>query len=132
MKPLFICHGNVMRSQMAEGYYNHFTSSKNATSAGCNPLTPQQFNAPYKHGIQVMQEDGIDISNQKVKLITQEMADAADAIYVMTFKDDLPDYILNSPKTVYWDIDDPFDMPIEQVREIQQQVKEHVKSVLPN
>lgn len=116
---------------MAEGYYNHFTQSQAATSAGCDPLTPQQFTGPYKHGIQVMSEEGIDISHQKVKLVTQEMVDAADAVYVMTFKDDLPDYVLNSPKTVYWQIDDPFAMPIEQVREIQQQVKEHVKGILP-
>lgn len=129
-KPLFICHGNVMRSQMAEGYYNHLTQTKDATSAGCDPLTPHSFTAPYKHGIQVMREDGIDISSQTVKLITPELADSADAIYVMTFKDDLPDYILNSPKTVYWDIDDPYDMPIEQVREIQQQVKTHVLNIL--
>jgi protein-tyrosine-phosphatase len=62
--------------------------------------------------------------------VTEEMVNAADAVYVMTFKDDLPDYVLNSPKTVYWDINDPYDMPIEQVREIQQQVKNHVKSII--
>ena len=120
-----------MRSQMAEGYYNFFTKTNDATSAGCDPLTPQNFTAPYKHGIQVMNEENIDISGQKVKLITPELAAAADVIYVMTFKRDLPDYILNSPKTVYWDIADPYDMPIENVREIQQQVKNHVQSILP-
>ena len=120
-----------MRSQMAEGYYNHLTGTQDATSAGCDPLTPHNFSAPYKHGIQVMAEQGIDISHQKCKLVTEAMVDASDAVYVMTFKDDLPDYVLNSPKTVYWDIDDPYDMPIEEVREIQQQVKEHVQSILP-
>ena len=120
-----------MRSQMAEGYYNYLTGTQDATSAGCDPLTPQQFTAPYKHGIQVMNEDGVDISQQTCKLVTKGMVDAADVVYVMTFKDDLPDYVLNSPKTIYWDIDDPYDMPIEQVREIQQQVKDHVQSILP-
>lgn len=129
-KPLFICHGNVMRSQMAEGYYNYFTKTNNATSAGCDPLTPQNFTGPYKHGIQVMAEDAIDISQQKCKLVTKEMVNAADAVYVMTFKEDLPEYVLNSPKTIYWDIDDPYDMPIEQVRVIQRQVKERVQSII--
>ncbi len=119
-----------MRSQMAEGYFNHFTKTKNASSAGCDPQTPQQFTAPYKHGVQVMAEEGIDISHQTCKLVTEDMVNAADTVYVMTFKDDLPNYILNSPKTVYWDIDDPYDMPIDQVRDIQQQVKAHVQSII--
>lgn len=36
-KILFICSGNVGRSQAAEGFYNHFTHSNDASSAGTNP-----------------------------------------------------------------------------------------------
>lgn len=37
-KILFVCYGNVGRSQMAEAYYNHFTKSTKAISAGTDKI----------------------------------------------------------------------------------------------
>jgi arsenate reductase (thioredoxin) len=35
---LFICEGNVGRSQMAEGFYNHYAGQKSATGAGIDDV----------------------------------------------------------------------------------------------
>ncbi len=35
---LFVCQGNVDRSQMAEAYYNHLTGRDGATSAGIDDV----------------------------------------------------------------------------------------------
>ena len=45
MKVLFVCRGNVGRSQMAEAYYNFFTKSNMATSAGTDPTTPARYSS---------------------------------------------------------------------------------------
>ena len=34
MKILFVCEGNMMRSQMAEAFYNELTGTRDAISAG--------------------------------------------------------------------------------------------------
>lgn len=130
MKPLFICMGNVMRSQMAQGYYNALTGTDQAMSAGVDEATIAKFETPYKDGILVMREEGIDISGQYPKLVTPEMVEAADAVYVMTYPDIVPDFVKNSSKTVFWNIEDPFAKDLAEVRHIQQQVKEHVTQII--
>lgn len=64
---LFLCTGNSARSQMAEGLVNHVLESRwRAFSAGTKP-------AGYVHplAIQAMDELGIDISDQRSKLVDE-------------------------------------------------------------
>ena len=58
-KILFVCAGNVARSQMAEAYYNSFTNSNNGSSAGVLDFTPLKYSHPAEEVIQAMKEDGI-------------------------------------------------------------------------
>jgi len=56
---LVLCTGNSCRSQIAEGYLSHFADHKaNIYSAGIQPHGVNPI------AVQVMAEDGIDISNQ--------------------------------------------------------------------
>ena len=64
---LFLCTGNSCRSQMAEGLLRRLAGDQNkCLSAGANP-------SGYVHplAIEVMQELGIDISNQVSKSIDE-------------------------------------------------------------
>ena len=63
---LFICTGNSARSQIAEGLINHlYLNNFEAKSAGTRPSPIN----PY--AIKVMDEIGIDISNQRSKSIAE-------------------------------------------------------------
>jgi protein-tyrosine-phosphatase len=66
---LFVCVQNAARSQIAEGLFKKYApEGYEAISAGTEPsgsINPL--------AIQVMKEIGIDISNQKPKVITEEM-----------------------------------------------------------
>ena len=130
MKILFVCRGNVARSQMAEAYYNFFTKSGDASSAGVLDFTPVKYGHSVKEVIQVMKEDGIDISQQNVKFITEEMVKASDRIFAMCKKEECPQFLLNSNKITFWNIDDPYDTSLENHRKIRDEVKEHVQLLI--
>ena len=67
---LFVCVENAGRSQMAEGFFNqrYAPEGYRAISAGTRPVS--QINPL---AVQAMSEVGIDIRNQKSKIITEDM-----------------------------------------------------------
>jgi protein-tyrosine-phosphatase len=67
---LFVCVENAGRSQMAEGFFNRKYAPRGykAISAGTRPAS--QINPL---ALQAMKEVGINISNQKSKIITEDM-----------------------------------------------------------
>ncbi|MEA3346989.1 MAG: hypothetical protein U9Q21_02740, partial [Candidatus Auribacterota bacterium] len=76
---------NSCRSPMAEGYFNYLARQKNlnavAKSAGIS--TFGWFSAA-PEAIQVMRENGIDVSSHKARKLAQEMIDRSDIVAVMT------------------------------------------------
>ncbi len=115
---------------MAEGFYNAMTQTKDASSAGTDPQTPLKYPQLPETICQIMQEKGIDVSEQKVKLITNEMIDSAERIVVLCKREQCPDFVLHSPKTIFWNIDDPYQMSIDEMRVIRDQIKVKVAAFL--
>ena len=115
---------------MAEAYYNHFTNSNASFSAGVSDYTPMKYGNPIKEVIQVMQEDGIDISKKEVKFVNEEMARNSDRIFVMCKKEECPDFLLNPEKVIFWDIADPFDTDLENFRKIRDEIKAKIRKLL--
>jgi len=128
-KVLFVCHGNVGRSQMAEGFYNSMTQTKDAFSAGTDPLTPLKYSQLPETICRIMQEEGIDVSRQKVKLLTEEMVDAAENIVVLCKREQCPDFLLSTHKAIFWNIEDPYRMNIDDMRVIRDQIKMKVAAL---
>ncbi|MBI4374415.1 MAG: arsenate reductase ArsC, partial [Deltaproteobacteria bacterium] len=78
MKILFVCEYNACRSQMAEGLARAFLpESFSITSAG---LYPGELN---RVTIEVMREIGIDISNQRSKLLAEVKDKRFDRVVVL-------------------------------------------------
>lgn len=131
-KILFICHGNVGRSQIAEGYYNDFTHSSNASSAGVDPTTPARWQKLAPEILKVMKEEDIDLSSKKAKLVTKEMVIESNRIIILCKKEDCPDFLLkqkHSPVS-FWKIEDPFETSIENLRSIRDEIKLKVFGIL--
>ncbi len=77
MKILVLCTGNSCRSQMAEGFLKKFDSSLEIVSAGTEPS-----GKVHPMAIQVMHEEGIDISNGYPKNVSEFLDESFD--YVIT------------------------------------------------
>ena len=125
-KILFVCVENAGRSQMAEAFANKYGKEKfTFSSAGNKPA--EKVNPVVA---QVMKEKGIDISMNKPKLLTYQMAQDADLIVTMGCNDQ---GICPGPffkPTVDWKLEDPKGKPIEKVREIRDDIERQVQKLI--
>ena len=123
---LFVCVENAGRSQIAEGFFNKKYALKGyrAISAGTRPVS--QINAL---AVQAMSEVGIDISNQKSKIITEDMirSSAKSVNMGCLEKAECPMLFINN--VIDWRIEDPKDKPIEKVREIRDEIDRRVREI---
>ncbi len=125
-KVLFVCVENAGRSQMAEGVAKKYGEGKiEASSAGNKPA--QQVNPVV---VEAMMEKGIDISRNKPKQLTFQMAQDSDLIVTMGCN---TQGICPGPffkPTVDWALEDPKDKPMEKVREIRDDIEQRVKRLI--
>jgi arsenate reductase len=130
-KILFICLGNVARSQMAEAFYNNLTKEESATSAGNLDYTPKKYGHPLPEVITVMNEEGIDLSDKNVRTVTENMYKDADHVYVLCKREECRDFLLKDEnKVTFWKIDDPFGSSLDTYRIIRAQIKQLVQSII--
>ena len=106
IKVLFVCVHNSARSQMAEAYLKKFGGDKfEVESAGIEPgkLNPL--------AVEVMKEDGIDISNNPIKSAFDFFKEGKTFLYVITVCDksaaDRCPIFPGMNRKIAWGFDDP-------------------------
>ena len=123
---LFVCVENAGRSQMAEAFFRKFTEGKfNVNSAG---TVPSKNLNPIV--VQVMKEIGIDMASQSPKTISNSMIDNSFKTINMGCMDKESCPALFVKDTIDWNIPDPKEKTIEQVREIRDQIKSEVLNLI--
>ena len=138
-KVLFVCNANAARSQMAQGFYNHYSHSQNADSAGLNPEkkwdeapTLSDFEAmshkPAKSS-ETMQEVGIDITGHKRQLLTADKLGDYDLIVNLAEKSQTPDW-LRGDNVIWWNVTDPRNESIEKNRIARDEIEHRIKQLL--
>ena len=79
---LFICTGNICRSPMAEGLLRQMSAGRiESASAGLGAGRGQQ---PSAHAVNVLKEEGIDISDIRSQPVSAHLLEKADYIFTMT------------------------------------------------
>jgi len=126
-KILFVCVENAGRSQMAEGFFRRYLPKGfEPISAGTKPS-----NKVNPMVIQVMNEVGIDISKQTPKSISNNMIKNSKIVNMGCIdKASCPALFLENVDD--WNIPDPKEKPIEQVREIRDQIEKKVIEFVSN
>ena len=126
MKILILCTGNSCRSQMAEGFLKSFDSRLNVVSAGTEPS-----GEVHPKAIIVMNETGIDISQNKPKSVDQFINQSFD--YVITVcggaNDNCPTFIGDVKNRIHIGFDDPAEVHgeegyvLDEFRRIRDEIK---------
>ena len=124
---LFVCVENAGRSQMAEAIARSY--GVNASSAGTLPATTINPTV-----IQAMKERGFNLTSNKPKMLSDQMIEAADYVVTMGCSVESvcpkPLIVKMEKKLLDWQIDDPKDRPIEEVRRIRALIENQVIELL--
>ncbi|MFF1453289.1 arsenate reductase ArsC [Streptomyces sp. NPDC058274] len=121
---LFVCVHNAGRSQMAAGFLAHLAGDRiEVRSAGSLP--GDQINPS---AVAAMQEAGIDISDQKPKILTTEAVQASDYVITMGCGDACP--VFPGKKYLDWALEDPAGKGVESVRPIRDEIKTRIEGLI--
>lgn len=121
---LYVCVQNSGRSQMAAALTRYLAGDRvHVRSAGSQPgegILPSV--------VAVLSELGIDVHDEFPKPLTDDVVRAADAVITMGCGDACPVY--PGKRYLDWDLTDPADLDIDQVRRIRDDIRDRVETLL--
>lgn len=121
---LFLCVQNAGRSQMALGWLQHYAADLAVGwSGGSEPGAEI-----HPVAVEAMAEIGIDIRQEFPKPWTDEIVQAADVVITMGCGDACP--IFPGKRYEDWDLDDPADQTLDEVRRIRDEIGDRVQALL--
>jgi arsenate reductase len=121
---LFVCIHNAGRSQMAAAYLTHLAGDRvEVRSAGSAPAESVNPAA-----IAAMLEEGIDMSAETPKILTDAAVRASDVVITMGCGDTCPIY----PGKRYedWELDDPAGQGLGAVRPIRDEIRRRIEALI--
>ncbi|GAA3381682.1 arsenate reductase ArsC [Cryptosporangium minutisporangium] len=121
---LFVCVHNAGRSQMAAGWLTHLAGDtvevRSAGSAPADSINPV--------AVEAMREVGIDITDQKPKILTTDAVQASDVVITMGCGDTCP--IFPGKRYEDWELTDPAGQGIETVRAVRDEIRGRIEKLL--
>ncbi len=134
MKILFICKSNFGRSQIAEMLFNSRSKKHTSISAGTENgrvIGHKLGDFPEHSNLFIcMDEIGFDIRDKTSKLVTPDLIKKVDRIYVMAEKETWPDYLKESKKVIFWDIEDMCGQSLEDFRKGRNQISKLIDKLI--
>jgi arsenate reductase len=121
---LFVCVHNAGRSQMAAGFMR--TLSRGAVEVRSGGSEPGR--SINQVAVQVMAEEGIDISEEVPQLMTTESVRESDVVITMGCGDACP--IFPGKRYEDWELTDPAGRSLEEVRPIRDDIKARIEALL--
>jgi arsenate reductase len=121
---LFVCKQNAGRSQMSDALFQRAAQGRHESrSAGTRP-------AEHVHPVvaEALRELGIDISGNRPQMLTDDLAQWADLVVTMGCGDECP--YIPEKRYIDWDLLDPADLPIEQVRLVRDDIEARVTDLV--
>ena len=134
----FVCRANLGRSQMAQAMFNRLSRHR-STSTGTMVLEMEGQTLAERAEVApsvvlvlelMSEEEGLDLSSEQRTQLTPELVDAADKVIVMAERETWPDYLVEGGKVELWEIGDAFNIPVDAVRDIKDQIKVRVEELV--
>lgn len=122
---IFACVHNAGRSQMAAAFFNALADPDRAraVSAGTQP-----GRRVHPEVVEVMREEGIDLSDAEPRLLTDELASTASLLVTMGCGEACP--LVPGLERRDWPLPDPKGQALELVRGVRDDVRQHVAALL--
>jgi arsenate reductase len=122
---IFACVHNAGRSQMAAAWFDALADSAKAraVSAGTQPGT-----RVHPEVLEAMREVGIDLSHRMPQKLTDELARDAQMLVTMGCGEQCP--VVPGLEREDWPLEDPKGKPLERVREIREEVRTRIETLL--
>lgn len=140
MNILFVCRGNVGRSQFAEEICKQKYPEHTVLSAGTRVVskegesrhgqTLRELGPSAEHVITALLERGIQASENKRIQLNTDLVNWADIIITMAEPETEPEYLAQSVKKVYWEVKDPKGTSLDEHRNILEQISGRLDSFL--
>jgi protein-tyrosine-phosphatase len=123
MNVLFVCVANSGRSVLAERLFRRAAEGRHAArSAGSAPGA-----AAHASVLEALREIGIDAGDHRPRLLDDEAVAWADVV-VATCDDACP--VVPGKRYVAWQLPDPKNEPLRQVRELRDDVEGRVRALV--
>ncbi|AVG24366.1 arsenate reductase [Pontimonas salivibrio] len=121
---LFVCVHNAGRSQMAAGYLQHLAGDRvQVLSSGSEPK--DHINPV---AVEAMREEGIDISANQPKILTDEQVEASDVVITMGCGDACKFH--PGKRYLDWELEDPAGKDLETVRRVRDDIRRRVEQLI--
>jgi arsenate reductase (thioredoxin) len=121
---LFVCVHNAGRSQMAAALLHHHAQGqvtvRSAGSAPADTVNPAV--------VEVMNELGLDLSQEFPKKLSTDAVQAADVVITMGCGDACP--VFPGKRYLDWELTDPAGKSVDEVRKIRDEVDRHIRDLL--
>jgi arsenate reductase len=123
---LFVCLHNAGRSQMSRALFDRAAQGRHTSESAGSEADPDGRVHP--EVVDVMRELGIDIADQRPKLLTTELAQAADVVVTMGCGDACP--YIPGKRYLDWDLADPKGQPLDAVRATRDDIATRIEALV--
>ena len=120
---LFVCRQNAGRSQMSQALFERAAGGRHrADSAGTTP-----GDRVHPAVAEAMAELEVDLSGERPKKLTDDLAQWADVVVTMGCGDECP--YIPGKRYIDWELQDPKGLPVEEVRRIRDDIGRRVEAL---
>jgi arsenate reductase (thioredoxin) len=121
---LFVCVANSGRSVMAERLFRQIADGRHAArSAGSEPGT-----APHPQVVEALEEIGVDARDHVPRRLDADALEWADLAVSTCSEEVCP--VTPGVRRLNWDLPDPKDLPLDQVRPIRDEIARRVRELI--
>ncbi len=122
---LFACVHNAGRSQMAAAWFNKLTNPSKALAISAGTVPGSEV---HPEVVEVMREVGVDLTDQKPRLLTESLARSACLLITMGCGEACP--VVPGLRREDWPLMDPKGQSIAHVRAIRDEIEARVRDLL--
>jgi arsenate reductase len=125
---LFVCKANRGRSVMSQALFERAAGGRHHAISAGSEATPD--GGPHPGVVEAMREIGVDVASRQPQRLTTELAARADAVITMGCGDACPVIPGKKQLRADWDLTDPKDRPLEEVRATRDDIEHRVRDLV--